>query len=451
MLISSVKSFFKGHERSVKAKKNILASLVIKGVSIIVGFLMVRITLDYLDQTKYGIWLTLTSFLSWFSFFEIGLGSGLKNKLAEALARNELKLAKTYVSTTYAILSIVIGVLAIFFFIGNIFIDWTRVLNTDKKMLPELTTLAFIVFGFFFLRFVLKLVGIVLRADQRPALANTFGPIGNLISLIFIYILTLTTKSSLLYLGWILSVIPTMILLFATIYFYGNKYKFLRPSISFVNFKYAKNLLGLGINFFVINISMLIMYQSSMIIIAQAFGPDEVVTYSVAYKYFSVLVMIFSLIVAPFWSAFTEAWVKKEIDWIRKVIRKLFYVWIASSMFGILLLVFSDLFYKLWLGDEIKVPFHMSMLFLIYFITKNFGNIFKMFINGVGYIKIQMISSILSSIIFISAAIFLIKYLKFGISSIIIAMIISDFYGIFIAPIQYNKIINYRAKGIWRK
>jgi len=68
-----ISNFFKGHERSVKAKKNIIASFGIKGISIIVGFLMVRVVLDYLDQTKYGIWLTLTSLLTWFSFFEIGL------------------------------------------------------------------------------------------------------------------------------------------------------------------------------------------------------------------------------------------------------------------------------------------------------------------------------------------------------------------------------------------
>ena len=102
-LLTVSKSFFKGHERTVKAKKNIIASVFIKGLSMIVGFLIVRITLDYLSQNTYGIWLTLTSFLAWFSFFEIGLGSGLRNKLAEALAVKNYELGKSYVSTTYAI------------------------------------------------------------------------------------------------------------------------------------------------------------------------------------------------------------------------------------------------------------------------------------------------------------------------------------------------------------
>ncbi len=148
-MLNKIKSFFEGHKRTVNAKKNIVASFAIKGLSIIVGFLMIRVTLDYLDQTKYGIWLTLSSFLTWFSFFEIGLGGGLRNKLAEALAVKDYKLGKSYVSTTYAILAIVISAAAVIFFIANVFIDWTVVLNTDEELGPELSSLALIVFGFF--------------------------------------------------------------------------------------------------------------------------------------------------------------------------------------------------------------------------------------------------------------------------------------------------------------
>ena len=149
-MLNLINNFFKGDKRSVRAKKNIIASFVIKGISIVVGFLMVRVVLDYLDTSKYGIWLTLTSFITWFTFFEIGLGSGLKNELSEALAKKDFELGKIYVSTTYAILTIVIGIVAILFFTANFYIDWTKILNTDRNMSSELTNLAFIVFGFFF-------------------------------------------------------------------------------------------------------------------------------------------------------------------------------------------------------------------------------------------------------------------------------------------------------------
>jgi len=105
----------KGHERSVKAKKNILASFVIKGLGIAISLVLVPLTINYINPSRYGIWLTLSSIVGWFSFFDIGFGNGLRNKLAEAKAKGEEELAKIYVSTTYAILSIII-VLCWYFF-----------------------------------------------------------------------------------------------------------------------------------------------------------------------------------------------------------------------------------------------------------------------------------------------------------------------------------------------
>ncbi|WKX78165.1 hypothetical protein [Zobellia laminariae] len=99
----------KGQKRSVKAKKNILASFLIKGTSILIGFYMVPLTIGYVDKEQYGVWLTLSSVVGWFSFFDIGLGSGLRNKLALALANDEMEKAKSYVSSTYAILGMIIS------------------------------------------------------------------------------------------------------------------------------------------------------------------------------------------------------------------------------------------------------------------------------------------------------------------------------------------------------
>jgi O-antigen/teichoic acid export membrane protein len=445
-----LKSFFQGHERTVKAKKNIIASVFIKGLSMVVGFLIVRITLNYLDETTYGIWLTLTSFLAWFSFFEVGLGNGLKNKLAEALAVKDYKLGKIYVSTTYAILTIIVSAIAILFFVGNFFFDWTVILNTDKELLNQLTSLTFIVFGFFFLRFVLQLINIVLFADQRPAIANVFGPIGNLIVLIIIYVLTITTKEgSLVLLGWVLSVVPVLVLIIATIFFYNRDYKNIAPSIKYVKMEYAKDLLNLGIKFFFIQVVGLIVYQTSNIIIAQYFGPADVTVYNIGYKYFSILIMAFNIIVAPFWAAYTEAWVKKDIDWIRSTVKKLLMIWGGLAVLGIVMLLFAEQFYFLWIGDKVKVPFKLSLALLIYFITYNFGGIFVMFINGVGKIKLQMYSSAIGAIVYVLVALVLIKYYDVGMIGLVIASVLSNFYGLILAPIQYKKLINQRAKGIW--
>ena len=93
-------SLLKGDTRSVKAKKNIIASGLFKGADLLIYLLLVPVTLGYLNPYEYGIWLTLNSILAWINSFDIGLGNGLRNKLAEAIAKDDKVLARKYVSTT---------------------------------------------------------------------------------------------------------------------------------------------------------------------------------------------------------------------------------------------------------------------------------------------------------------------------------------------------------------
>ena len=76
----------KGHERTVKAKKNILLSMIYKALGILIGFAYFPISLNYLGEEKFAIFLIMVSMVDWFAEFDIGIGNGLRNRLGEALA-----------------------------------------------------------------------------------------------------------------------------------------------------------------------------------------------------------------------------------------------------------------------------------------------------------------------------------------------------------------------------
>lgn len=78
------------NERSSKIKKNVIGTLIVKGISIPTQLLLVPLTISYISSELYGIWLTLTSIIGWIGFFDIGFGNGLRNKLTEALANNDI-------------------------------------------------------------------------------------------------------------------------------------------------------------------------------------------------------------------------------------------------------------------------------------------------------------------------------------------------------------------------
>ena len=161
-----------GQERSVKAKKNIALSLIIKGLSISTSFAMVPITIDYINPTGYGIWLTLSSIVGWFSFFDIGLTQGLRNKFAEARAKGDDTAAQIYVSTTYGVLAIIFGAVWVIYLLFSSFLDWSAILKVSEEMNPEVSLLALIVFTYFCLQFVFRIITTIIIADQQPARAS---------------------------------------------------------------------------------------------------------------------------------------------------------------------------------------------------------------------------------------------------------------------------------------
>ncbi len=431
----------KGQERSVIAKKNIIASFGIKGLSILNGFLLVSVTLDYLDQTRYGIWLTISSMFVWISFMDVGLGKGLRNKLTEAISNKDLSLARKYVSTSYAILGIILTIMLIVYLIVHPFLNWYIILNTDKETVDNISLVALVVFSSFFVRFFLQIFTNILYAYQRSALAISYGPVGNFIVLITIFILTKTGSGTLLSLAIVQSSIPLLILLVSSIYFFRTDYKAISPNFSFVDFKYAKEILSLGINFFLISFGRIIRYQSANILISQLFGPAQVTPYNIAFKYFGVLSMFFSVILTPMWSAFTEAWTLNDINWIKASIKKLNKGIIFVSLLGVGLLLMSNYVYKIWVGDSIQIPFVLSFLMLIYNITLSYGGIYSSLANGIGNVRFQMILSVIGSIIYIPMVLFFVQYLKWGIESIILCTILTNWYGPIIGPFHLRHVI----------
>jgi O-antigen/teichoic acid export membrane protein len=437
------------HARTANINKNIIFSFFLKGSSIVIGFMLVPLCLGYIDRTRYGVWLTVSSILGWFSFFEVGLGTGLRNKLSESFAEKNFEKARIYVSTTYVIITLLAVTLSVLFYLLSRFVDWSWVFNTDKAMESELIILVNIVFFIFILKFVLKLIISILYADQKPAIANSVGPAGSLISIILIYILTRTTEGSIINLGLVLSLSPVFVMLIFSIILFSKKYKNIRPSISYFRVKYIRPLFNLGLKFFLIQICGLVLYHSTNIIISQFFGPSEVTPYNIAFKLFSTLNMVFGIILTPYWSAYTEAWKIQDLEWIGSSIKKLMKIWMVVAASGMIILLFSESIYKFWIGDLVKIDFSLSAMLLAYFLLFTFSGIFNMFINGIGKIKLQLYSATFSAILFYPLTIFFLKDMGMGLEGLALSMILTNMISPILAPIQFYKILKGSAKGIW--
>lgn len=441
----------KDEARSLNAKKNIIVSFVLSGMSILVSFILVPLTLEYLNPTKYGVWLTLSSIIGWLSFFDIGLGNGLRNKLTEALAINDINLAKTYVSTAYATITIIMIVLYIVFLVTLPLLNWSYIFNVPIETVNDLSDVIFVVFTFFSLRLIVKIIGVIFIADQLPAFNNLFEFFGGALSLISISIITKFSKGSLLYISIVYSIAPVLVLILASFYFFKKKYRAIKPSFSKIDFNKFKDLAGLGINFFILQIAVIIIFSTDNMIITQVLGPAAVTPYNISFKYFSIPIMIFSIVVTPFWSAYTDAHAKGDLVWIKKSINRLSQTWVLIFAMVIVMLLASQDFYKFWVGNDHQIPILLSILMGIFAIISTWNNIFAAFLNGLGKIKLQIYYSLFGMIINIPLSVFFAKSMNLGSSGVILATCICLSFGAILAPLQYYKLVNNKAFGIWNK
>lgn len=430
------KTFFaNGNARTIAMKRNVLYMLLIKGCSIFLGMFTVPLTLGYVNNETYGLWLTISSMISWMSYFDIGINNGLKNNHAAAFAKNDFELGKRLVSTTYAVLILIfIPIMVVLLFVVQ-FIDLDSILNISSGSVRGLRLTVCITISYFCIQFILSTLNVILLADQKPADSSFRILCTQLFSIIIIYLLTLTTKGNLVYLCLASTFAPLLILFLFNVVLFSGRYKKIAPNIKYINFSLVPTLMNLGINFFIIQIAVLIQFQLTNFLIMRYYGPSDVTEYNVAQKYFSMLFMVWNIIITPLWVATTDAFVREDFIWIRNALKKYLKLTLVFLSLGILMFFVSPLFFKLWLHDTVMVSKGLSFWLLVYYFVQIFASVFVIVLNGCGVLKTQTITSIISPFVFL-LVFFLLKGYGVGFYSVLIASIVANFNGIVIAPIQ---------------
>lgn len=434
--------------RSKEAVVNIILSLVAKAISIISTLLIVPMTINYVNPTQYGIWLTLSSIISWVTFFDLGLGNGFRNKFAEAKANGDMSLARQYLSTTYFSIGVIVFVVFCVILIGNQYVNWTSILHVDECYREELGKIFVILSAFFCLNMVASLLGTVLTADQKPGISSLVQGGGQFCSLVVIYILTRTTEGSLTNLATYFAGVPCTIWVVVSVFVYTfSRYREIAPRIKDIRISLIREILNLGVQFFIIYMCILLISQVINIVISREVGPIAVTQYNIVYKYFNVLYMVMYIIVSPFWSAFTDAYVKKDFLWMSSIVSKLEKIWFINFFVGMLMVVLSSMVYRIWIGDSVTLTFNLTISVFIFIESQILGALYMLPINGIGTIRIQMITYIGFAAISLPLLVFACRHFEFEWVFLIPASVYLT--QAILGKVQIHKLIQNKAKGIW--
>ena len=261
--------------------------------------------------------------------------------------------------------------------------------------------------------------------------------------------MTRTTPPSLIGLALAISLSPIIVLLIFSRILYTSSFKEISPSYKYIDLKQVKDLFNLGIKFFIIQIQIIVLYQSTNIIISHISGPEAVSQYNIAYKYLGISTMVYNIILTPLWPAFTDAYALKDYAWMNRIYKKMCLVYLMVLSGIIVLIALSPYLYHLWVGDKIGIPFEITLCLGIFLAINSWDSLQVYMINGVGTVKLQTYVVLIGLIFHIPLALFLGN--KLGVIGVVLSMICINLIYSVIFTTQINKILKHKAHGIWNK
>ena len=445
--------------------KNVVGSVVIKGWASLVVFLLVPLTLRVLGAYANGLWMTLSVILVWFDQMDVGLGNGLRNRLAACMAHGETERAREAVSSTMAMLAAIVIPVAAVLLIIVWQTDVYALLGVAPERIADLREVLSAVVILFASTFVLRLVGNVYMGLQLPAANSAIVAAGQTLALIGTAVVYFAygpadgaatapaaapLGSRLMAIAVVNTAAPLAVFALAFAVTFGRRYPALRPRLGSVSLATARELVAMGVKFFVLQVAGIILFTSSNLLIQHLFSPEAVTPYQIAYRYFTIVMMIFGIVAAPFWSATTDAYERGDMEWIVSSGRRLDRcLWGLYALIAVMVGV-SSWFYALWVGREVTIPLPLTAAMGLYTVVFITSIRYSTFLNGCGKLHLQLVMTVAAAVLFIPLSVFAVRA-SGSLTALVLVMAAVNVPGLVVNMVQYRKVVRRTARGVWDK
>jgi O-antigen/teichoic acid export membrane protein len=357
-----------GRERYRRAGMTASTSYIAKGLTLLMGFVSVPLTVHYLGAERYGVWLTISSLLLWVALTDFGLaGNALVNVLSEAVGNDDRESARHYVASAFWALVTIALIIGMVFMAAFHFIPWRAVFRvSDATSTQELESTCALVLTLFVINLPLSLLRSLYNAHQDGYLANIWGIAYGVVSLLGLIVVT-RFHGGLPQLVVALSGIPALVLLASAYHAFVRRYPWLAPAPSAVRWTCIRRLLKLGGKYMIMQLASLGIYQSQAMIITQMLGPSKVVIFVVTAKVITLPVELAYMGTAPFMSAFGEAKARRDWDWIKGAFKNATFVSVALGVpLTVALALVAKPLILLWAGPSAVPDTHLILWLFIY-------------------------------------------------------------------------------------
>lgn len=382
-----MKKIVSGDTRLFKARLTSLANIFCQIIVILTGIVSIPMILNYVGKEDYSLWVILTTIMGFMAFSDLGLGIGLQDKLSKLLAISNQEACRKLFLTTITFVGMVlflISILAGLYFYKN-----------------EVRDIYYSVLFVFMIGVFSGIISRVFNAFQEGYIVALIQLISRLVSF-FLLFFCISYKLDF----YILIFLVSGLSYFFTIFF-GMLYLFLNKNYLFtctskdIDFSILIRLMNVGLLGFGASISIYFVNNTGPLIVSVNGNSDMVVFYSIVLKIITMPIMLLNFIYIPLWPAISEAYLRKDNEWLLNSIGKMKKILISSILFFPL---FIALTYQYIVGFWIKgvfLSFNIGLFsLLIVFMILSFWNAYlTTILNGFSRYKSQATYCLLLAVV----------------------------------------------------
>ncbi|WP_201722197.1 hypothetical protein, partial [Sulfitobacter sp. HI0023] len=137
-ILSAFGSTVATDSRTKNYLQQVKLSLVMRVLTVAASFATTAILLRAMSLDQYGIWALLITVQTWINLFDLGIGNGLRTRVAESLANGRIKEAASNISMAYAVFTLIFILLMVALIPTVIVVDWQSFLNVSTIGSSEL-------------------------------------------------------------------------------------------------------------------------------------------------------------------------------------------------------------------------------------------------------------------------------------------------------------------------
>ncbi|MEY2480088.1 MAG: hypothetical protein QOI04_1015 [Verrucomicrobiota bacterium] len=399
------------------------SGLLGRGLGFLTSIISIPLTVRYLGSERYGVWITISSALTFLSFTDFGLANSMTNALGRAYGEEDRHAARRCVSSAFFVLCAIAIVVLIaggssVAHIANFLFPRAR--PVVRSEIIDALTVAMSIFA---LNFPLLTVNRILAAHQESAIANLWAMAGSVANLAAILVV-IWFRGGLWWLVLGCSGLGLIINAASAIWLFEFHKPWLRPSLWAVDRKIVRELFSAGWRFFVIGTAWMINSQTDNLVIAHYLGARQVTPYSVTFRLFAIATMLQTLAYPSLWPAYTNAFAQRDFAWIRRTFRSSLMVsFLATLAILIVLVVFGRSIIRLWAGANAVPPFPVIVWMAIWNLMLSTLYVASCLLSATGHLRGMTIYGSTSAVLNLVLSIVLVRF--YGMSGVIAGTVIS--------------------------